>query len=83
MFRIDIKITRYYAGGGFYVDIIDMGDSFEAWLTHEDIGISELMFILPVKQPDHTLTMHEFVEDVENALESYKIDYNSEYREGM
>ena len=43
MTKTNTTITRFEEGD-FWIDIIDCGDTWEAWLTRKDYGVSDLMF---------------------------------------
>lgn len=70
MKRTDIKITRY-KDGEFYIDIVELESTYEAWLSHNSYGISDLMFGVPKTQQ----SLHEFVELVEINLVDYERYY--------
>ena len=75
----DIKVTTYtklYADGNkdylFIVEVIDFGDSFEAWIRLYDYGVAELMFGSPKKQENgHDVDYDGFVEMVEANFDEY------------
>lgn len=68
------KITRYETES-FFIDIVDDGNSFEAWLTEKGVGVSNLMFGIPKKQPTETIDFCRFLEIVEDNLDDYIYDY--------
>ena len=74
----DTKITRYETEC-FFIDIVDDGKWFEAWLTEKESGISNLMFGMPNEQPTEMIDFDRFLEIVEDNLDDYIYDY---YREG-
>ena len=75
MKRTSVKFTRY-EDDGFYIDIIRMKDSLEAYISHKDYGISELMFGAVTYTSDS-----DFLEMVKRNLESYKDIYKQQYFE--
>ena len=54
MKKSSVKITRY-TSGQFCVDIVEGRKMWEAWLTHNCFGVSELMFGIPKADADHDL----------------------------
>lgn len=75
MKRTNTNIVRF-EDGDFWVDIVDDGDVWEAWLTRKNYAISELMFGWPKTQPDgSTYDFDAFCELVEGNLEEYEADY--------
>ncbi len=78
MEKTDIKITRF-EDADFWVDVIDAGDNWEAWITHKAYGISSLMFGYPKKQPDCNVDFDFFCEIVEVNLEEYEDNYYDDY----
>ena len=71
MDKTDIKITRYEQDG-FWIDIVENTEDFEAWLTAKNYGISQLMFGVPKKQPTWGDIQHDiFLELVENNFDEY------------
>lgn len=74
MKKTNTPITRYNAEQGFYVDVVDLPDKFEAWIGHKDYGVKNLMFGWPKFQPvdNSTWTMDMFMELVEGNLDDDK-----------
>lgn len=68
----NISITRFETEC-FYIDIIDKGDLFEAWLSGKGYGVSELMFGVFKEQP--TVEIDSFLEMVDGSLDDYEYDY--------
>ena len=80
MKKIGTRTAHVYdAGGGFHVDIFDVGGRFEAWLWHTGYGISSFMFGWPKEEYDRIWTMAQFVDVVEKNLEDHKELYKEEY----
>lgn len=80
MERIKNPETRTYRDGEFIVEIIFDGETFDAWLSADGYGIKELMFGLPIEQPDGTRYDWELAEQiVEVNLEEYEDSYREEY----
>jgi len=46
----ETKITRYSLNEGFYADIVETADYYEAWLGREPVGVQSLMFGCPKAQ---------------------------------
>ena len=65
MKKPSIPITRFEYND-FWIDIIDMGTYFEAWLSHKQYGISSMMFGALKKD----VTFTEFVDLVQCNLEN-------------
>lgn len=79
MQRTDTKITRYRRGH-FFIDIVEMPNEFEAWLTHDCYGVSTLMFgTYKTKLGTDTETEKEFLELVESNLPEYIDDFRKTY----
>ena len=80
MIKMQDKITRYLdyhdkMDSWVWIDIIECGDYFEAWLTPHDYGVSELMFGCSKKQSNgHDVDYDGFVEMVEANLEDYVVE---------
>lgn len=70
----DTQITRYETGC-FFIDIVDDGKTFEAWLTEKGTGASTLMFGLPKEQPTERIDFDCFLEIVEGNLDEYRYEY--------
>ena len=64
------KITRYERGY-FYIDIIETGDEYEAWLTQKEYGFSLLMFGCPKEQQCY----EDFCVMVDDNAGTYMRDY--------
>ena len=88
MIRKDTKIVRL-SDGDFYIDIVDAGDFWEAWLAHYECGVMELMCGWPkVQRPNYTMSgeaeiwdFDRFCKLVEANLNSYEEAYINEYLE--
>lgn len=79
MKETNIKIRRY-EHGDFYIDIVDQGDIFEAWLQHKDYGIAEMMFgICKCVDEYDKLSYEDFLDLVSDALEEYEETYYNEH----
>ena len=78
----NINITRYETDC-FYVFVMESESEFEAWLTEKTMGISNLMFGCPKYQPSFgTLTLKDFLADVEECLDDYINEYYAEHFNG-
>ena len=63
-------VTRTYkpsADSPYTVDIVTLGDTYEAWLYHDGYGVKNLMFGVPIAQQ----TYEQFVYLVELNMEEY------------
>jgi hypothetical protein len=85
MKKTNIRIVRF-EDGPFWVDIVDAGEAWEAWLTHNRYGVSDLMFGWPkVQHPKHlngeaeVWDFDRFCKIVENNLEEGEADYRKEH----
>lgn len=79
MTKTNIQITRF-KDYNYWVDIIDTGENYEAWLSHKDMGIGELMFGVPKVQSDgRTISYDEFCDMVKINLPEHKKYYSQEY----
>ena len=78
MKKANAKITRYQQGK-FYIDIVDNGKGFEAWITGKKYGVSDLMFGMPKKQATEDITEEHFLELVEASFSEYAAGYIEEY----
>lgn len=79
MKKTDTKITRY-KHGSFNVDVIEKvwdfgGTGFDVYLSHDDYGVSELMFGVFREQDDHTYTDKEMLEIIDANLPQYEMMY--------
>ena len=84
MERTKTPETRTYRDGDFIVEIVKTnwrGEAvFECWLSAPNYGIKELMFGLPIEQPDGIRYDWELAEQVVEAnLEEYEDSYREEY----
>ena len=80
MYRTHVQIVRFLKND-FFVDISDLGDSFEAWIHKKDLGIAELMFSMPKKQSYGEITFEHFCELVDANFDEYAGDYMNRYCE--
>lgn len=80
--RTDAHITRFKCGD-YFVDIIDDGVNREAWLTHKDMGVSNMMFGARKRtnhlEKDTTMNQKEFYERVEDCLALHIRNYEKDY----
>ena len=78
-----VTITRYTCGEGFFCDIEETADGFEAWLGHKDCAARDYMFGSSKEQsfctPPYTQTLEEFLAIVEANLPEYIEDYRDEH----
>ena len=74
-----VTITRYTCGGGFFCDIEESADGFEAWLGHNDHAAREHMFGAPKVQSGCTYDRALFLLVVEPYLPEYIADYREEH----
>lgn len=70
-----IKTKTYAANDGFYVDIVDSGDLYEAWFYKDGIGVKEYMFGVSKKQTSYD----DFVRTVKLNCEDYFENYTEEH----
>lgn len=71
--------TRTYeVGGGYMVDIVDLGDELEAWIYEVTNGVKLLMFGMMKDQVDY----EEFLQMVEDSLDEHMEAYAEEYVDG-
>lgn len=63
--------TTTYEHGDFLIDIVEMEDSYEAWLCLKNYGTKSLMF----GSGKETVTADEFLSLIEASLAEYKLDY--------
>ena len=69
-----------YEDGSFCVDIVSHDGIREAWLSHSDYGVSELMFGIPVREDGRpSMFYNEFLRIVEANLQKHEEDYAEEY----
>lgn len=69
-----------YKDGYFNIDIVSKDNLREAWLSHDDYGVSVMMFGIPVRQDGHpAMFYNEFLRIVEANLQKHEEDYMSEY----
>jgi len=79
------KVTRFevYDTEEYYVDIIEKYDSFEAWITGKNYGVSALMFGSAKQNYFHDcpyeVTKKEFIKTVESNLRYEIAAYYDEY----
>ena len=76
MERTGTTIIRYKdtdEDGIWYIDIIDKNSIWEAWLSHDSYGISEMMF------GSYAPSLDEFCYLVESNLPDYKRGYKEQY----
>lgn len=63
--------TTTYEHGDFLIDIVEMEDSYEAWLCLKNYGTKSLMF----GSGKEMVTADEFLSLVETNLAEYERDY--------
>ena len=79
MTKTNIQITRY-EDGDFYVDIIDNGPDFEAWLTAKEYGVSEMLMACPKDQENGCdVDFYAFLSMVEYTLPLDEDAYAAKY----
>ena len=67
MDKTDIKITRYEKDG-FWIDIVDKTEDWEAWFTAKEYGVSDLIFGWPKNQSS---SYEEFLGAVDANFDEY------------
>lgn len=77
------KISRYTLNDGFFCDITETADMFEAWLGLEHYGVMDYMFGWPKEQFDGTYTRKDFLEMVEWNADEHIAIFLHEYRDDM
>lgn len=89
MKKTNIQIVRF-EDGPFWVDIVDAGDTWEAWLTHNHYCVSDYMFSWPkVQHPRGKDGKYHFDGDPEvwdfdrfcKLVEGNLKEYENSYRE--
>lgn len=76
MTKTNIQITRF-KDGHYWVDIIDTGENYEAWLARKDMGTAQHMFSVPkIKGDGRTVSYDEFCEMVKINLPEHKKYYD-------
>lgn len=90
MIKMDeIKVTTYTKGYDFknkswmfLIEVVDLGDTFEAWIRLHNYGIAELMFGMPKKQSNgHDVDYDRFMDMVEANFDDYAMPYIGAYGE--
>ena len=74
MKKVNHVITRY-EHKGFYIDIVNTGECLEAWMSHQDYGISMFMF----GEGTEGVTEQHFLELVEANFDEYATIYGEDY----
>lgn len=78
MTKTDIQITRF-EDGNYWIDIVDEGENYHAWLFHKDIAEAMFMFGEPKEQSNGEKTsFEEFCERVEDNLPEEKLYFINE-----
>ena len=78
MEKTNIQITRF-KDGNYWVDVIDTGENYEAWLARKNMGIAQLMFGVPKVQSDgRTISYDKFCDMVKINLPEHKKYYDQE-----
>ena len=83
MRKTNIKIVRFW-DAPFYIDIVDAGDLWEAWLHHNRYGVQDYMFGWPkVQHPKggkaERCSFDRFCELVEANLPEYEASFMEEH----
>ena len=82
MKKTNTDITRY-TDGDFNIDIVVIKGTYEAWLSHKDIGIAVMMFGTESKEPLGALEAFDaycdFKETVEANLKQEERMYLAEW----
>lgn len=73
MEKTNIKIVRYEYGS-FWIDVVEQNGEYEAWLTHKDYGVSDLMFGL-----NKEIGMKHFLSVVESIVDKFIKSYCENY----
>ena len=82
MTMTDTKITRFDAGDGFYVDIVENATDLEAWISHVDYGVSEMTLACPkVQQSGTDMDFYAFLSIVEYSLWEDEELFSKKYME--
>lgn len=70
-------INVYLLPEGFFVELWKNvnDDTYEAWIGHEDIGIKELMFGMPIAQQSYDDFRSIVVANIEDDAEAFKERY--------
>lgn len=76
MKQTDVKLTRYEAGD-YWIDIVELPNEFESWITHKNYGVSDLMFGCPKQQQ----TLDSFIDLVRCNLADYIALYKEDHEE--
>lgn len=75
MKKANIATTTYEVGDGFMVDIVELPDTFEAWLYHKQYGVKDLMLSSPKQHRRfgkvYTKPLEDFLKLVEANVEDY------------
>lgn len=77
MTKTEIKTTTYEYDAGYYIDIVEKSEEYEAFIYHKDYGIKLHMFGMPKSQQDYTA----FLDIVEANAGDYIKDYKEEYED--
>ena len=70
----DVKHERF-CDGEFIIDVFADNELFSAYITHQDYGVSSLIFAMPVLQQ----TYEEFLEMVEYSIPEQVMIYEDLY----
>ncbi len=78
MTKTDVQIDRFEVDN-YWIDIVDLGQEFEAWITCKESSISRFMFGMPKEQSNGEKTNYkDFYRIVETNMPDYVDDYCEE-----
>lgn len=85
MEKLNITTTTYKFNDNYYIDIVELDDTFEAWIYNKDVGDKELMFSVAKDQPDAKIGPKHYTKELfidlvlANNVYRYIADYFDEY----
>ena len=77
MKKTNIKIVRYEYGS-FWIDVVELDEYYEGWLTHKRYGISEMMFGVLKEYGDLNYALSLFEANVDDYIDGYIDEYVDE-----
>lgn len=79
--KVNIFDITTYEYNGFYIDIVEKSDAFEAWLYKDSIAIKSLLLGTPKKQANEVVTLNNFIDyvmvDIDSDIELYLLEYDN------
>lgn len=75
MIITDKTITTCQIHDDFFIDVVEVNDTFECWLYHKSVGVKDLMFGLPTTDMDKRKFINLALSQVDEYIDLYIEEY--------